>query len=602
MQKKSKLMIAGLASLAMAAGAHAGVKYIGTPGGTASSIVDLSGPSVDGVAYTEATFEANFGGDYTDAATNFANGKPEVATWQLTTADQYVLEDIVAITKGDLIIDAGVIVRGQPRSAAGVFDAGALLITAGSKIIAAGEATNPIVFTTASTTGGVTGGRASGASPTFWDQPGVLTPKSAETAGLWGGVLVLGKAPTNVDRDGGITGGTLNPFLVPNLRTIEQVIYGYGSGANKDTFSGTYTDGTPYTNLVAVVTNDDRSSIEGIPATASIALTGLDRFGGFDSDDNSGIIKYASIRHGGSNLAANSEVNGLTLGGVGRGTQVSYVEIYGNTDDGLEIFGGTVNVDHLLVVAQQDDGIDLDAGYNGTIQFAVVIGGALSDKLIEWDGSYEAESVNGFANTNPSIITRTPISNYAIYNATLIGNTAAVAGAQGLHIRDQSAARLVNSLVVNAQGNLIEVDNRVAGNRSTTNNFATGLAEFVGVSFARSGTTTAAAWTNAGSDDATIDTALTVATRRNYFNIGADSNPGLATIPNGGLTGGQLITLVPNSGAASPGALDSVLEDASFALNATVEDVFYRGAFEADTTEKWTAGWTAAALASVIVP
>ena len=182
MQKKSKLMIAGLASLAMAAGAHAGVKYIGTPGGTASSIVDLSGPSVDGVAYTEATFEANFGGDYTDAATNFGNGKPQVATWQLTTADQYVLEDIVAITKGDLIIDAGVIIRGQPRTSSSVFDAGALLVAAGSKIIAAGEATNPIVFTTASTTGGATGGRASGRGSRSPSRAILMTARSVRSA------------------------------------------------------------------------------------------------------------------------------------------------------------------------------------------------------------------------------------------------------------------------------------------------------------------------------------------------------------------------------------------------------------------------------------
>jgi hypothetical protein len=597
MQKKSKLMIAGLASLAMAAGAHAGVKYIGTPGGTASSIVDLSVPSVDGVVYTEATFEAAFGGDYTPAG-SAVNGVP---TWQLTTADQYVLEDIVSITKGNLIIDAGVVVRGQPRSGPSDFDGGALLIAAGAKIIAAGEATNPIVFTTASTTGASTGGRASGASPTFWDQPGVLAPKSAEVAGLWGGVIVLGKAPTNADRDGGIAAtATLNPFLVAGKSTIEQVIYGYGSGANKDTFSGTYSDGTTYVSLVAFVTNDDRSSIEGVPSTSSIALSGVDRFGGFDADDNSGIIKYASIRHGGSNLAANSEVNGLTLGGVGRGTTVSYVEIYGNTDDGLEIFGGTVNCDHILVVAQQDDGLDFDAGWTGTLQFAVVVGGAAGDKLLEWDGSYEAETVNGFSNANPSTITRTPVSNYSVYNVTLLGNT--VSGNHGIHIRDQSAARLVNSLVVNAGSNLLEVDNRAAGNRSTTNNFATGLAEIVGVSFAKSGTTTASLWTNAGSDDATVDTAITATARANYFNIGANSNPGLATLPTTALSGGQNITLVPSSGSASAGALDAVLDDGTFSANATITFVTYRGAFEPDTNEKWTSNWTAAALAGVIVP
>lgn len=592
-----KATCVGLTSLALCAASHAAVKYIGTVGGTASSIVDLAVPSVDGVVYTEATFEAAFGGDYTDASTA-VNGVP---TWQLTPDNEYVLEDIVAITNGNLIIDAGTVVRGQPRTYTTTFDAGALMITAGSKIIAAGEVTNPIVFTTASTTGGLTGGRASGASPTFWDATGD-TPESPEVAGLWGGVILLGKAPTNVDRDAGIvSAGVKNAVGTDAKGTREQVIYGYGSGALKNTFSGTYTDGTTYSGLTTTATTDDRSSIEGIPSTASVFVAGLDRFGGFDADDNSGILKYASIRHGGSNLAANSEVNGLTCGAIGKGTTISYVEVYGNTDDGFEFFGGTVNPDHLVVIAQQDDGIDIDAGYTGTIQYAVVVGGGASDKLLEWDGDYEKETVNGFVAPGAAAV-NFGVPSFAVYNATLIGNLGS--GNHGINIRSQASPRLVNSLVVNPRSSFIDVDHTsgVSLNRQSTNRFAQGLAYFKGVSLWKTGVNTVAAWVAGGGDDPTVESALALAPYANKFDSSSDSFPGLATLPSAPLAANANISVVPNSGTAAGGALDGVLDDGTFSANASVVFSPYRGAFQADTNELWTSFWTAAAQAKVIQP
>jgi hypothetical protein len=483
-----------------------------------------------------------------------------------------------------------------------VFDGGALLIAAGAKIIAAGEATNPIVFTTASTTGAATGGRATGATPTFWDQPGVLTPKSAEVGGLWGGLIILGKAPTNADRDGGFVAASVgnNAVGTTGKGTREQVIFGYGSGALKNTFSGTYTDGTTYTGLTTTAITDDRSSIEGIPATASIALNGMDRFGGFEVDDNSGIVQFVSIRHGGSNLAANSEVNGLTLGAVGRGTKISYVEVYGNTDDGFEMFGGTVNCSHLVVVGQQDDALDFDVGYAGTVQFALVVGGILGDKLLEWDGDYELETVNGFAVNGPATVSRTPAGNFSVYNATLIGNTSA--GNHGINLRSQVAARLVNSVVVNPRSSVIDVDNLVAAaDRNATNKFANGISKFVGVSFYRAGTIGVANWVAGGGDDLTVETALGLAAYANKFDSSSDSFPGLSTLATSALIGGNNITVVPD-GTQAGGALDAVFDDSVFSSNASVpvSAVSYRGAFEPGTTELWTAGWTAAALANVI--
>lgn len=79
------------------------------------------------------------------------------------------------------------------------------------------------------------------------------------------------------------------------------------------------------------------NNIEGIP---SDEVRGL--YGGTDVNDNSGVIKYVSIRHGGTNIGANNEINGLSLGGVGAGTTIEHVEVFRNQDDGFEFFGGTV--------------------------------------------------------------------------------------------------------------------------------------------------------------------------------------------------------------------------------------------------------------------
>ena len=121
--------------------------------------------------------------------------------------------------------------------------------------------------------------------------------------------------------------------------------------------------------------------IEGIPASDKDGL-----YGGNNDDDNSGIFKYVSIRHGGADIGEGNEINGLTLGAVGRGTVIDNIEVVGNVDDGIEFFGGTVNATNLLVWGQGDDGIDIDQGYAGTISNATVILTEVSDHALEIDG------------------------------------------------------------------------------------------------------------------------------------------------------------------------------------------------------------------------
>lgn len=108
--------------------------------------------------------------------------------------------------------------------------------------------------------------------------------------------------------------------------------------------------------------------IEGIPTSDQNGL-----YGGSDDSDNSGVLKYISIRHGGSNIGAGNEINGLTMGGVGTGTVVENIEVVANADDGIEWFGGSVDVTNALVWNCGDDGLDSDQDWIGTCENFMII-------------------------------------------------------------------------------------------------------------------------------------------------------------------------------------------------------------------------------------
>lgn len=121
--------------------------------------------------------------------------------------------------------------------------------------------------------------------------------------------------------------------------------------------------------------------IEGIPASDQNGL-----YGGSNASDNSGTIQYVSIRHGGANIGEGNEINGLTLGGVGNGTTIDHIEIIANQDDGIECFGGTVNVNDIIVWNCGDDAYDMDQAYTGTIDNFILIAGEDTDHAMELDG------------------------------------------------------------------------------------------------------------------------------------------------------------------------------------------------------------------------
>ncbi|MDR2270078.1 MAG: hypothetical protein LBF27_04145 [Sphingobacterium sp.] len=187
---------------------------------------------------------------------------------------------------------------------------------------------------------------------------------------------------------------------------------------------------------ISVAASSGKGYVEGIPAGLSYG-----EYGGTDAADNSGSLKYVSIRYSGTVVATNSEIQGLTLGGVGNGTTIENIEIFSNKDDGIEFFGGTVNVKNVVVYGQEDDGLDIDQAYAGTIDNALVIQTEKSDSGLEIDGP-EGNAVGAFTLKNITI------------------NMSNLAGKKIADFRDGATGKLENVYVsnINAGGNVVNVN------------------------------------------------------------------------------------------------------------------------------------------------
>ncbi|HKK20599.1 MAG TPA: hypothetical protein VJ983_03925, partial [candidate division Zixibacteria bacterium] len=270
----------------------------------------------------------------------------------------YELNHFVFVEDGEvLIIEPGTVIKGDPGLGA---DASALIVARGGRIYAEGTPAHPIIFT--SIIDDV-------------DNPNdiPLDTTFGVSRGLWGGVIILGRA--------------------------------YTSAA-----------GCEY-------------SIEGIPPEEPRGL-----YGGDDDDDNSGVLKYVSIRHAGSEIGAGNEINGLTLGAVGRGTRVSHIECLYNYDDGVEFFGGSVSPDHFISAFCGDDCFDYDEGWHGQGQF--------------WFGIEREDSGDrGGEHDGGNIpVDGLPWATPVISNATYIGRGAANGGQQCFEIRDNAGGAYFNSI------------------------------------------------------------------------------------------------------------------------------------------------------------
>ena len=158
-------------------------------------------------------------------------------------------------------------------------------------------------------------------------------------------------------------------------------------------------------------------------------------FGGNNPNDNSGVLRYVRVEYAGIEFSPDNELNGIALQGVGSGTVIEYVQVHMNQDDGIEMFGGTVNLKYALVTGARDDSFDWTDGWTGKGQFWVA-------------QQYGDEADNGFENDNSSKDNEaTPRSAPTIFNVTLVGDPAGPKSDNGMLIREGAAGMYANFIV-----------------------------------------------------------------------------------------------------------------------------------------------------------
>lgn len=347
-----------------------------------------------------------------------------------------------------------------------------LVIARGSKIQAVGTATNPIVMTSVND---------------------MLGLSDEESSGQWGGLVLLGKAPSNKCDQA-------------NLANCAPQAEG---------------EAGPY--------------------------------GGADPEDNSGALKYVQVRYAGFEVLPGNELNGITFAGVGRGTTVDYIQVHNNVDDGVEFFGGTVDLKHVVLTGNRDDSLDWADGWTGRMQHVLIRHNPNNTKA---NRAIEADN-------NPDILGATPISKPRISNLTIIGNNFdGDEDSEGILLRAGTSAELYNVIVTGPEkmGECFEI------NTTETANFA-----------------------NSGDlifRNSIIDCAEPFANIKDANgNVTFDANAWFTAQPNNlvgdALLGGYIPA--PNSPAIANG-FDVGNIDGWF------DDVNYIGAF--DGTTDWTKGWT----------
>lgn len=495
-----------------------------------------------------------------------------------TDSNPIILGNPIFVKSGSTLrILAGCVVRGQPRSGpvvAGsvVGSPGALIVTRSGRIEIQGTSTSPVIMTTAAidnngdnvadSSGGFELPWTVGTDVFYDDTPRTapLAPLNAlgeQNTALWGGLVVLGNAPTNLSDVCGLEIGEC---------TIEGL------------------------------------TIPGFPVADAT-------YGGQDPHDNSGIIRYVSVRHAGDEIGEGNELNGITLGGVGDGTTFEFSEVYVNFDDGIEWFGGTVNGNNLAVTFAGDDTFDLDQGYTGVNQFLFGLmpffnendGGAFGtgsgDKAGEFDGD-DFDEPGSNVNLAGAGGGPVPLSAAVMLNATIIGSTtdganpatSPASANRGIQFRNGFAGQVRNSIVINtgsAQG--FDIDAGGAPGFSVLDNFAAGLVKVCASTFDDGAALP-------GDETSVVTTSECTGLSSPGNVVNAVAFPGLINedssfVPTG-TAGNKLASSLkaskinPRPNAGLTGVAGGVV-----ASEPGTEGVTFRGAFARTAPALWTTGW-----------
>ncbi len=197
------------------------------------------------------------------------------------------------------------------------------------------------------------------------------------------------------------------------------------------------------------------------------AVVGFNDYGGGDDNDDSGTIAFCTFSYGGIASIPGKELNGLSLGGIGRGTDIHHVEILNNIDDGIEVWGGTVNLSYVSIWNIGDDSFDIDQGWRGKAQFGLIVQGAsnqgaqgsgFGDNAMEIDGAERCDWQ--------------PVTTAAIHNFTVVGGDrpAGVNPTDELvEFRDNARVQFLNCIFMDAGKEVIndKVTDGEANNNTT---------------------------------------------------------------------------------------------------------------------------------------
>jgi hypothetical protein len=223
------------------------------------------------------------------------------------------------------------------------------------------------------------------------------------------------------------------------------------------------------------------NNIEGLPVSSN------SQFGGGstpNNDDNSGMLKYVRIEYGGYVYGTNQEINGLTLGAVGRGTTLEYIQTSFTNDDAFEWFGGNVNAKWLVSYRNLDDDFDTDNGWSGNVQYGLIV----RDPNLADNPSVSTSE--GFESDNDANgTTASPLTSGVFSNVTMIGpfrgsttNTIAAGYRRAVRIRRNSNLKVFNSIFMDTQRG-VHIDGALcetsAGNGSLKfkNNIIAGMSQ-----------------------------------------------------------------------------------------------------------------------------
>ncbi|MDR9410738.1 MAG: hypothetical protein RI573_17980 [Balneolaceae bacterium] len=335
----------------------------------------------------DLTFNVNVPGGYASSSVEATNGTASITS-----------EPSVGSTSGTVVVNFSANSSGAATITLTVTDEDGLSDDATTAVSITEEASEVLVS-------------ANITSDTTWETGktyilgGRIAVEAGATLTIQGGVIVKGEAGTGanstallVARDATLNAnGTADaPIIFTSVAdeiTPDDVASGNFGSPNLDPDIQGLWGGVIVLGNAPISASTSPTQIEGIPTSDTNGL-----YGGDDPEDSSGSITYISIRHGGSNIGEGNEINGLTLGGVGTGTVVENVEIVANQDDGVEWFGGTVNVTNVLVWNNGDDGLDTDQAWAGSVTNSVLVNPEGS--LFELDGPEGSYTSTGHTISN----------------------------------------------------------------------------------------------------------------------------------------------------------------------------------------------------------